>query len=184
MHGESFMSAKKLNSTHGAEPPYASVCPVLRQRARAVSCLLVKCFQLKVKFPYEKYLRFPSHLLPAQLRCFPRDAAFLLALQLRGTEMERSGALVPLLAFIFPRRSNVTGNRYFSVAWCLLWYYPVLSLAASCREYLPSFPYHGDSLSKVGPQNCLVPMPPPSSKQAKKLPEPPIYKHSRILPCR
>lgn len=74
-----------------------------------------------MKFPYEKYLLFPSRLLPEQLGCFPRGATFLLLLQLGGMEMERSGALVPLVAFIIPHRTNVTGNRYFRMAQCLLW---------------------------------------------------------------
>jgi len=56
---------KKLNSAHGAELPYLGIYLVLGQKARAVFWLLVKRFQLKMKFPDEKSLGFPSHLLPA-----------------------------------------------------------------------------------------------------------------------
>lgn len=92
------------------------MCLVLGQKARAISWLLAKRLQLKMKFPYEKYLHFASHLVSAPLRCFPRDVAFLRVLPMGAVEMESSGVLVPLLAVIFPCRSNVTGNRYFSMA--------------------------------------------------------------------
>lgn len=48
----------------------------------------------------------------------------------------------------------------------------------------PSLPDHIHSLSKAGPPNCLVPMPPLSSKQAWKVPDPQFHEQGRISLCR
>lgn len=101
---ELYLSAKKLNSAR----ELSLLMPACAwYGAEDKSCLLVVAQTLpaKRKFRYEKYLHFPSHLLPEQLRCFPRDATFLLLLQLGGMEVERSGALVPLSSFLLDRMS-------------------------------------------------------------------------------
>lgn len=132
-----------------------------------------------MKFPCEKYLHFfPSHLLPEQLRCFPRSATFLLLLQPGGMEMKRSEALVLLSPFlswavdILGWHSACFGNTTSS-ALCDV---NNSIISSSLHHFLisPSFPDHIHTLSRADPQNCPVPSAPSFPKASSKGARPPI----------
>lgn len=95
--------SQKAELSPWVEPPDAHTCLVWgRRQELSPGYCLIAILPAQMKFPCEKYLHFPSHLLPEQLRCFPRGATFLLLHQLGGMLMEKSGAQVkvPLSPFL------------------------------------------------------------------------------------
>lgn len=110
-----------------------------------------------MKFPYEKYLHFfPSHLLPEQLRCFPRSATFLLLLQPGGMAMDKSEALVLLSPFlswaidILGWHNACFGNTPSSA----LFDVNNSIISSSLHHFLisPSFPDHIDTQQSSSPK--------------------------------